>query len=106
MSSRTPEVDVAQLAAAVNQGAVVVDVRERGEYAQVHVPGAVLIPMGQLTARMGELDKTAPVYVVCATGNRSSAMTDLLRAAGFEAYSVSGGTQAWVASGRAVGVGL
>jgi rhodanese-related sulfurtransferase len=106
VSSRTPEVDVAQLAAALNQGAVVVDVRERGEYAQVHVPGAVLIPMGQLTARMSELDKTAPVYVVCATGNRSSAMTDLLRAAGFEAYSVSGGTQAWVASGRAVGVGL
>jgi rhodanese-related sulfurtransferase len=106
VSSRTPEVDVAQLAAALNQGAVVVDVRERGEYAQVHVPGAVLIPMGQLTARMSELDKTAPVYVVCATGNRSSAMTDLLRAAGFEAYSVSGDTQAWVASGRAVGVGL
>ena len=106
MSSRTPEVDVAQLAAAVDQCAMVVDVRERGEYAQMHVPGAVLIPMGQLTARMRELDKTAPVYVVCATGNRSSAMTTLLRAAGFEAYSVSGGTQAWVASGRAVGVGL
>ena len=106
MSSRTPEVDVDQLAAAVNEGAVVVDVRERGEYAQVHVPGGVLIPMGQLTARMCELDKTVPVYVVCATGNRSSAMTDLLRAAGFEAYSVAGGTQAWVAAGRAVGVGL
>jgi rhodanese-related sulfurtransferase len=106
MSSRTPEVDVDQLAAALDEGATVVDVRERGEYAQVHVPGAVLIPMGQLTARMGELDKASPVYVVCATGNRSLAMTDVLRASGFDACSVAGGTQAWVASGRAVGVGL
>lgn len=106
MSSRTPEIDVDQLAAAVDGDALVVDVRERGEYAQVHIPGAVLIPMGQLTTRLGELDKTSPVYVVCASGNRSRAMTDLLRASGFDAYSVTGGTQAWVASGRAVGVGL
>lgn len=106
MSSRTPEVDVDQLAAAVEDGALVVDVREHAEYAQVHIPGAVLIPMGQLTARVGELDRTSPVYVVCASGNRSSAMTDLLRAGGFDAYSVAGGTQAWVSSGRAVGVGL
>lgn len=106
MTNQTPEVDVDQLAAALASGASLVDVRERGEYAQVHVPGAHLIPMGHLTARMDELDKTAPVYVICASGNRSSAMTDLLRASGFDAYSVTGGTQAWVASGRAVGVGL
>ncbi|PUA82054.1 rhodanese-like domain-containing protein [Nocardioides currus] len=106
MTNQTPEVDVDQLAAALDSGAALVDVRERGEYAQVHVPGAVLIPMGHLTARMTELDKTAPVYVICASGNRSSAMTDLLRANGLDAYSVTGGTQAWVASGRAVGVGL
>ena len=106
MSTRTPEVDVDRLAAALEGGAQVVDVRERDEYAQVHVPGAVLIPMGQLAARMGELDSTSPVYVVCASGNRSSAMTDLLRASGFDACSVTGGTQAWVSSGRAVGVGL
>jgi rhodanese-related sulfurtransferase len=106
MTSRTPEVDVDQLAAALDSGASLVDVRERGEYAHVHVPGAQLIPMGHLTARMDELDKTAPVYVICASGNRSSAMTDLLRANGFDAYSVAGGTQAWAASGRAVGVGL
>ena len=106
MSSRTPEVDVDQLAAALEGGAQVVDVRERGEYAQVHVPGAVLIPMGQLAGRMGELDTASPVYVVCASGNRSGAMTDLLRASGFDAYSVAGGTHAWVSAGRAVGVGL
>lgn len=51
------------------------DVREPIEYAQAHVPGAVPIPMGQLPARMGELDKAATVLVICATDNRSSAMT-------------------------------
>jgi rhodanese-related sulfurtransferase len=50
--SETPEVDVDQLAAAGE--AVVVDVREPGEYVQGHVPGAVLMPMGQLPSRMAE----------------------------------------------------
>jgi rhodanese-related sulfurtransferase len=35
--------------------------------------------MGHLAARMQDLDRTRPVYVICATGNRSRAMTDLLR---------------------------
>jgi len=64
------------------------------------VPGAVLIPMGQLANRMGEIDKTSPAFVICASGNRSSAMTDLLRGAGFDAVSVAGGTGAWTRSGR------
>ncbi|KQV67769.1 sulfurtransferase [Nocardioides sp. Root122] len=106
MSSQTPEVDVDRLAAAMDAGAQLVDVRERGEYAQVHVPGARLIPMGQLAARLDELDRSAPVYVICATGNRSKAMTDLLRAQGFDASSVAGGTQAWLSSGRAADSGL
>ena len=77
-----------------------IDVREPAEYVAGHVPGAVLIPMGQLPSRVDELDRAAPVYVICATGNRSGAMTDLLAAAGFDAYSVAGGT---VGLGRASG---
>ena len=83
----------------------VVDVREPGEYVAGHVPGATLIPMGQLASRLAELDKSRPVYVVCASGNRSAAMTDLLRAAGYDAYSVAGGTSAWARSGRPVETG-
>ncbi|MCP3422624.1 rhodanese-like domain-containing protein [Nocardioides pinisoli] len=101
----TPEITIEEFAAAREDGTTV-DVRERAEYAQVHVPGAVLMPMGQLAARLGELDRSRPVHVICATGNRSKAMTDLLVAQGFDAMSVAGGTQAWIASGRAVGVGL
>ena len=96
----TPEIDVEQLADIVRTGAVVVDVREPSEYVAGHVPGAVLIPMSQLPSRVGEIDGDGPVYVVCASGNRSASMTDFLRHQGFDAYSVAGGTKGWIASGR------
>jgi rhodanese-related sulfurtransferase len=98
----TPEIGIDQLAAAVMGGAAIVDVREPGEYMAGHVPGAVLIPMGQLPGRTAELDRGAPVYVVCASGNRSATMTGFLRSAGFDAYSVAGGTRGWARSGRPV----
>ena len=101
----TPEISIDQLAEAIRDGAAVIDVREPGEYLAGHVPGAALIPMGQLPGRTAELDRDAPVYVVCASGNRSAAMTDYLRGAGFDAYSVAGGTSGWARSGRAVAGG-
>ena len=101
----TPEIAVEELAAARGSG-VLVDVREPEEYVAGHVLGAVPIPMNQLATRMGEIDKTSPVFVICASGNRSSAMTDLLRGAGFDAVSVAGGTGAWTRSGRLLEGGL
>ena len=100
MATTTPEIDLDSFARRQRDGARVVDVREPGEYVEGHVPGAVPVPMGQLPGRLGELDSSEPVYVLCASGNRSSAMTDVLTAAGFEAYSVAGGTQGWAESGR------
>lgn len=94
-----------ELAAAAADGAAVVDVREPGEYVGGHVPGAVLMPMGQLPSRVGELDRHRPVYVICASGNRSRAMSDYLARAGFDARSVDGGTAAWAAAGRPVVAG-
>ncbi|MGA8978656.1 MAG: rhodanese-like domain-containing protein [Pedococcus sp.] len=94
-----------QFATAHAEGAAVIDVREPGEYVSGHVPGAVLIPMGQLPSRAGDLDRSRDVYVVCASGNRSGAMTDYLVHAGFKALSVAGGTSAWIASGRPVVTG-
>ncbi|MCH1865519.1 rhodanese-like domain-containing protein [Nocardioides sp. CFH 31398] len=90
------------LATALERGDPVVDVREPDEYAAGHVPGATSMPMGRLPSRLDELDRSRPVLVVCASGNRSSAMTDVLLAHGFEARSVAGGTHAWVESGRPV----
>ncbi len=106
MSDTTPEITVDRLAREQSGGATVVDVREPNEYVTGHVPGTTLIPRGQLSSRLGELDKRRPVYLVCASGNRSAAMTDLLRAAGYDAYSVAGGTSAWTRSGRPVETGI
>jgi glyoxylase-like metal-dependent hydrolase (beta-lactamase superfamily II)/rhodanese-related sulfurtransferase len=82
---------------------VVVDVREAWEYRQGHVPGAVLIPLGQLSARVNELDPEKPVAVICASGNRSQSAAALLGQKGFKTvYNVSGGTSAWMYSGLAL----
>ena len=105
MSDTTPEISLEAYAAERETG-LTVDVRERIEFAQGHVPGAVLVPMGQLTSRLDEIDRSARVHVICASGNRSKAMTDLLVAQGFDAVSVIGGTRAWLESGRDVRVGL
>lgn len=99
------EVDIPTFAEAHREQPQVVDVREPAEYVTGHVPGARLIPMGQLPARLGELDKGEPVYVVCASGNRSLAMTDFLRQAGYDARSVAGGTSGWVRAGHPVVTG-
>jgi rhodanese-related sulfurtransferase len=105
MSSRTPEIDVEQLAAELSGDAALIDVRETSEYVAGHVPGAALMPMTVLTSRLDELDKSGPVYVVCASGNRSAAMTDLLVASGYDAYSVAGGTASWTRTGRPLETG-
>lgn len=100
-----PEVTLEQVDAHVADGRQVVDVRERSEYLSGHIPGARLVPMGQLPARVNELDRASALFVVCASGGRSAAMTQFLRIAGFDAYSVAGGTSAWQSSGRAVVTG-
>jgi rhodanese-related sulfurtransferase len=94
------EIDVDRLDLALREGAQLVDVREPAEYAEAHVPGAVLIPMGRLASQLDGLEKDAPVHLICASGNRSGAMCDVVAAAGFEAVNVVGGTIAWARSGR------
>jgi hydroxyacylglutathione hydrolase len=82
---------------------VVVDVREPWEYKQGHVPGALLIPLGQLASRLGELDPEKPVAVICESGSRSQSAAALLGQKGFKTvYNVSGGTGAWRYGGLAL----
>lgn len=96
------EITIDQVAEALDRGAAVIDVREPAEYRTGHLPGAVNIPMGQLPARLGEIDRSRPVHVVCASGNRSSAMVDVLTDAGFDAINIAGGTSAWTRAGRPI----
>ena len=93
------KIDVRAFAAAHRDGAYVVDVREAYEYAAGHVPGARLIPMAAVHAHMADLPRNEPVYVICATGNRSLAAASWMTSAGIEAWSVAGGTSAWAQAG-------
>jgi glyoxylase-like metal-dependent hydrolase (beta-lactamase superfamily II)/rhodanese-related sulfurtransferase len=77
-----------------------VDVREPWEFAQARVPGAVNIPLGQLAARLNELNPEQPVAVICAHGNRSQSGAALLGQRGFKkVYNVLGGTAGWQQAG-------
>jgi rhodanese-related sulfurtransferase len=100
-----PEVDVDALEAATAAGAPVIDVRQPDEYEAGHVPGARLIPLAEVAARVGEVPADGTVYVICLTGARSARATDFLRRRGIDAQNVAGGTKAWVGSGRAVARG-
>ncbi|MFR9777610.1 rhodanese-like domain-containing protein [Micromonospora sp. MS34] len=100
------EVDLAHFAAAHGEGAVVVDVREPFEYVEGHVPGARSVPLAQLPTVVGDLPRNRPVYVICASGNRSLAGAQFLARAGVDARSVGGGTGGWVRSGRPVVTGV
>ena len=99
------EVDVDRLADASAAGAVVIDVRQPEEYVNGHVAGAELIPMADVVARLDEIPTDQPVYVICQSGVRSLKAVQFLRAQGYDATSVAGGTKAWLESGRDVARG-
>jgi len=72
------------------------DVRQPREYEESRIPGATLIPLPQLSDRLGELDPEKPVLVYCAIGGRSRAAGQLLAGQGFkEVYNLKGGIKAW-----------
>ena len=93
------EIDVESLAGELAEGAALVDVRTPQEYAEVRVPGAVLMPLDQFSARLSELDKERPLYVICRSGHRSAAVCDALEPLGYDAVNVAGGTIAWIRAG-------
>lgn len=97
-----PEMSVEDLAVAIDDRRVyVIDVRERSEFASGRVPGAVLLPLGELPRRLDEVPTGRAIAVICASGNRSKSATRLLLDRGIaEAASVAGGTRAWAHSGR------
>ena len=78
---------------------VIIDVREDWEYTGGHVPGATLIPLGQLASRLNEIPQDKTVVAVCRSGNRSGQATDFLRQQGFNAHNMAGGMIAWEQAG-------
>ncbi|WP_243301327.1 rhodanese-like domain-containing protein [Geothrix oryzisoli] len=72
------------------------DVREPWEYDLAHIPGAILIPLGQLAERAGELDLARPVAAYCHHGSRSLHALRFLSGAGFtDIAHLAGGIDAY-----------
>ncbi len=73
-----------------------VDVRQAKEYQKQHIPGAVLIPIGELKDRIGELTPDLPIIVYCRSGVRSKAGCQILRESNFtDVLNMTGGILQW-----------
>ncbi|MFH8253911.1 rhodanese-like domain-containing protein [Streptomyces roseolus] len=84
--------------------AVLLDIRERGEWDAGRAPGAVHAPLSGLVAGapLPQAAQGRPLVVMCRSGNRSRKAVELLRARGADAVDVKGGLREWAAAGRPV----
>jgi rhodanese-related sulfurtransferase len=101
-----PSVTTLQATQMINrQDALLLDVREQAEYAQAHILNARGLPLSQLEARIGDIEKfkDKPLIVYCATDNRSSSAVATLKKRGFSNVVIlSGGFAAWQQAGLPV----
>lgn len=102
---RVSEVEVADLSKRKpsDQASTVVDVREKNEWDEGHIPGAIHVPRGYLELRIESAvpNKSAPVVLYCAGGTRSVLAADTLREMGYsDVRSVRGGFTAWKDAGN------
>lgn len=78
----------------------VIDVREPYEREAGHIAGTAHIPMNELAARAGEIDKERPVVFYCRVGVRSDMAAQAFRASGYRALSMEGGLVRWAQEDR------
>ncbi len=79
-----------------NEDFQLIDVREVSEHEYCSITGAQLIPMGEILARINEVDKTKEVIIHCKSGGRSGAIVNALMARGFSnVINLRGGILAW-----------
>lgn len=96
--------DTATLAPQVARGSVtVIDVRNQSEWDAGHIPGALHIPVGYLTARLNEIPRDRPVVLQCESGGRSAIASSVLQRLGLgNVANLTGGIQGWQHAGNEV----
>ena len=82
------------------------DVRTPDEYKQGHINGAELIPIDELSTKMGRLPKGREFVCVCASGSRSSMAARQLGTQGYKVSNLKGGMSYWVRAGLPVKMGM
>lgn len=100
------EIDVQEAAEMRSEGAFILDVRQPEEWDVLHIPGATLIPLGELQSRLDEIPADQEIVVYCRSGNRSQEGRDILLNNGFsQVTSMGGGIRAWQAAGLEITTG-
>lgn len=79
-----------------------IDVRTPEEWEQGIIAGARHVELGELTAQAATIDRERPIVFYCRSGARSGMATEAFRGAGYEAFNLAGGIEAWAGSGRPV----
>jgi rhodanese-related sulfurtransferase len=79
-----------------------IDVRQPEEFRAGHIPGAKLVPLGELSQRLEELPTNREIVCVCASGSRSHSATKMLLRAGYNAINMQGGMLMWSRSKLAI----
>jgi rhodanese-related sulfurtransferase len=93
------EISPQRAAELLGSGATVVDVRETYEREAGYIEGTRHIELERLASRANEIDREAPVVFHCRLGARSAMAASAFRASGYDAYTMTGGIQAWVDAG-------
>jgi phage shock protein E len=83
-----PKTDYAEL---LQNGAVIIDVRTKGEFQGGHIKGAINIPLQSLESNLSKIKKDKPVITCCASGMRSASAKSILKSKGYtEVYNGGG----------------
>ena len=95
------EQSVQEVAQQLKETSVFIDVREPGEYTEVHAKGVKNIPLGMINGEsVGTENKDKTVFLICRSGKRSMTAAQKLEEEGFEdLVNDAGGTLAWVEAG-------
>ena len=100
------EISVEEAHEEFEAGTFFLDVRQPEEWTEIHIPGATLIPLGELESRVSELSQDQKIVVYCRSGNRSQEGRDTLLKAGFtDVTSMAGGIKDWAVAGYPVEAG-
>lgn len=100
--TEVPQANIGEVPANFDDNVILLDVREDDEWQRGHAPEALHIPMGDVPARMAEIDAEATLFVVCHAGGRSQRVAQYLARNGYEPINVTGGMLAWAEAGRPV----
>ena len=83
-----------------DRDAQLIDVREAHEWDAGRIEGARHVVLGEVAAQASTIEQERPVVFYCRVGSRSAMAADAFRQAGYDAYSLGGGLEAWAGEGR------